>query len=117
MGATTSSSRRSLTVNVLASPAPDLARLPPLPLYRFSVDQYHRMIAAGILGDEDPVELLEGLIVVKSDRTTAPLFSIRCQGNGSLPLPIYRFSVDQYQRLIDTGILGADDRVELLAGW
>ncbi len=30
---------------------------------RFSVDEYHRMIAAGILGEDEPVELLEGLIV------------------------------------------------------
>ena len=28
----------------------------------------------------------------------------------------YRFTVDQYQRMIEAGILGADDRVELLEG-
>jgi Uma2 family endonuclease len=32
---------------------------------RFSVDEYHRMIQAGILTEEDQVELLEGLIVPK----------------------------------------------------
>jgi hypothetical protein len=93
--------------------------LPPLPLYRFSVDQYHRMIAAGILTEDDPVELLEGLLVVKTDHTSEPVAEIRCAGNGSpdLPLPIYPLTVEQYQRMIDTGILGAGDRVELLAGW
>ena len=39
--------------------------LPLLPLRRFSVDEYHRMIQAGILTEDDPVELLEGWIVQK----------------------------------------------------
>ena len=38
---------------------------PPYPIYRLSVDDYHRMIQAGILTDEDAVELLEGWIVPK----------------------------------------------------
>ncbi len=33
------------------------------------------------------------------------------------PLPIHRFTVEQYQRLGDLGILTPDDRVELLEGW
>jgi Uma2 family endonuclease len=36
---------------------------PPFPVYRFTVDQYHRMIKAGILTENDRVELLEGWIV------------------------------------------------------
>ena len=35
---------------------------------RFSVDEYHRMIDAGILTDEDKVELLEGYVVLKMAR-------------------------------------------------
>lgn len=34
-------------------------------VYRFTVDQYHRMIEADILTSSDPVELLEGRIVFK----------------------------------------------------
>jgi Putative restriction endonuclease len=41
----------------------DLA--PPLPVHRFTVDQYHRMIGAGVLTGDDRVELLEGWIVTK----------------------------------------------------
>lgn len=41
---------------------------PPYPVYRFSVDDYHRMIQAGILTEDDPVELLEGWIVPKMPR-------------------------------------------------
>jgi Uma2 family endonuclease len=41
--------------------------LPPtdLSFYRFSVEQYHAMIEAGILTEDDHVELLEGWIVEK----------------------------------------------------
>jgi Uma2 family endonuclease len=35
------------------------------PLYRMTVEQYHEMIAAGILTENDPVELLEGYLVTK----------------------------------------------------
>jgi Uma2 family endonuclease len=47
----------------------DLAGFPPLPVRRFSVAEYHRMIESGILTDEDQVELLEGWIVPKTART------------------------------------------------
>jgi hypothetical protein len=36
-----------------------------LPVYRISVAMYHEMIRAGILGEDDPIELLEGLLVPK----------------------------------------------------
>jgi len=36
-----------------------------LTLYRLSLVQYHAIAAAGILNDDDPVELLEGLLVQK----------------------------------------------------
>ena len=36
-----------------------------LPIYRLSVDQYHQMLDAGILTENDPVELLKGWLVQK----------------------------------------------------
>src|SRR5215210_888164 len=51
-----------------------LTAAPPTPfgnlrsLRRFSVPEYHRMIQAGILTDEDKVELLEGYVVLKMPR-------------------------------------------------
>jgi Uma2 family endonuclease len=50
------------TTNFAAAemPAP-----PPYPIRRFTVSDYHRMIEAGILGEDDRVELLEGCIVPK----------------------------------------------------
>jgi Uma2 family endonuclease len=40
----------------------------PPPIRRFTVDEYHRMIDAGILTEDDPVELLDGCIVTKMPR-------------------------------------------------
>ena len=38
------------------------------PIRRFTVEEYHRVIGAGILTEDDRVELLEGLIVRKMTR-------------------------------------------------
>ena len=42
--------------------------LPTEPIGRLSVDHYHAMIQAGILTDDDPIELLEGWLVVKMSK-------------------------------------------------
>lgn len=39
------------------------AAMPPEPVCRLTVSQYHEMMAAGILADGDPLELLEGWLV------------------------------------------------------
>jgi Uma2 family endonuclease len=38
---------------------------PPFPVYRFTVEQYHRMIEEGVFSPDDRVELLEGWVVEK----------------------------------------------------
>jgi Uma2 family endonuclease len=38
-------------------------------IWRFSVDQYHAMIQADILTEDDPVELIEGWLVTKHSKT------------------------------------------------
>jgi Uma2 family endonuclease len=44
-------------------------RMPvPVPVHRFTVQQYHEMIRTGILGEDDRVELIAGLIVDKMPR-------------------------------------------------
>jgi Uma2 family endonuclease len=51
---------------LIASPsAADAPEVPALPMHRFTVEQYHRMIETGVLTEEDRVELLEGWIVDK----------------------------------------------------
>lgn len=67
----------------VAAPAPNVQiPQPVLPApgdeyFRLSVDQYHAMIQAGILTDDDPVELLEGLLVQKMPRNPEHRFSKR----------------------------------------
>jgi Uma2 family endonuclease len=41
------------------------AAFPPLPVCRFTVAQYEEMIRAGIITEDDPIELLDGWIISK----------------------------------------------------
>ena len=92
--------------------------LPPLLMYRFSPAQYERMRACGILCAEDPIDFSAGLIIVKG-RSLAPAVAVasKVNGNGQGPVPVRRFTVEEYHRLLEEGILTEDDRVELLEGW
>jgi hypothetical protein len=42
--------------------------VPPFPVRRFTVDEYHRMIQTGILAEDERVELIEGWITPKMPR-------------------------------------------------
>jgi Uma2 family endonuclease len=92
----------------------------PLRIYRFSLEQYSRMIAEGIL-DADAVEFVDGLILDKATSQSGPPVLVAASSNGaasaSPPLPVHRFTVDQYHTMIQTEILGEEDPVELLEGW
>jgi hypothetical protein len=68
-------------------------------LRRISVDEYHRMIAAGILNEDDPVELLEGWIVRQLPRGPAH--------DGTLQLLTYTLR----------DLLPAGWRVRVRCGW
>ncbi len=48
-----------------APPGSSLFAVPPWPVRRWTVAEYHQMIQAGILTEEDRVELIEGWIVPK----------------------------------------------------
>src|SRR4051794_26456064 len=65
-------------MNVLLTPlpvapghAPPPAPVPDEPVWRLSVEQYHAMICAGILTEDHPVELLEGLLIAKMSKNPA----------------------------------------------
>ena len=45
----------------------DSTDTPPLPIHRFTVEQYHQLGELGVLTPEDRVELLEGWIVNPSE--------------------------------------------------
>ncbi len=42
---------------------------PQFPVRRFSVEEYHRLGEVGVLTDDDKVELIEGLVVPKMNRS------------------------------------------------
>lgn len=46
-------------------------------VFRLSVKQYHAMIDAGVLTDDDPVELLEGILVFKMPKKPAHRLALR----------------------------------------
>lgn len=45
------------------------------PLYRMTVEKYHDMIAADILTEDDPIELLEGYLVTKMPKNPRHRFT------------------------------------------
>jgi len=63
---------RSSTPFDADAPAIPASSLPPdLPLYRLSVAQYDAMVEAGIIDEDDNVELLEGILVQKMGKNAA----------------------------------------------
>jgi hypothetical protein len=82
---------------------------------KWTVRQYQRMIEEGIITEADRVELLEGWIVRKDVLYTEPTEAAPLT-YGRDP-SLYTFTLRQYQRMIETGILGPYDRVELLDNW
>jgi Uma2 family endonuclease len=47
------------------------------PIFRLSVDQYHELIRSGKLSEDDPVELIEGILVFKMPKNTPHSTAIR----------------------------------------
>jgi Uma2 family endonuclease len=55
-------------MSVATQPGWDLRELPPVPVRRFTVEEYHQMIEAGVFAGDARFELLEGWIVLKMTR-------------------------------------------------
>jgi hypothetical protein len=104
---------------------------------RWSVEDVLAMVRLGILAEDSTTELLGGLVVVKDrgdathNRGRVPERSMAAAGVFPPPneqtvgtpwerevaaLRLYRFTVDQYQRLIEAGILPEDSSHELIRG-
>ena len=81
-------------------------------LYRVAVDEFLKMIDAGIFPREKgDFELLGGLFVVKE---TAQLHPNRCLVRPDFKL--YRVSVKQYLRMLDAGVFRHGANFELIGG-
>src|SRR4051812_21961218 len=50
------------------------------PVFRLTVDQYHELIRSGKLTEDDPVELLEGILVFKMPKNTPHSTSTKIAG-------------------------------------
>jgi len=50
---------------------------PDLPMFRFSVEQYHELFRLGMLGDDPNLELLDGWIVPKMTKNPPHAFAYR----------------------------------------
>lgn len=57
-----------------------VAAVPHDPIWRLSVQQYHAMIHAGILTEDDPVELLEGWLILKMPKRPPHRIATRLLG-------------------------------------
>jgi Uma2 family endonuclease len=55
----------SVTIQPAPMTTPPSPAISDVPIYRLTVEQYHAMARAGILTEDDPVELLEGWLVQK----------------------------------------------------
>jgi hypothetical protein len=61
-------------------------QMPPFPVRRWTVDEYHDMIQKGVITEDDPVELLEGWIVPKMGRNPPHDVAIVCVQEALRPL-------------------------------
>ena len=62
-GSIFSTQRMDRNVSIAALPPWNVDQPPPVPVRRFSVNEYHRLGEIGVLTEDDRVELLEGEIV------------------------------------------------------
>ena len=93
-----------------------------LPRHRFNVDEYSRMKEFGILRPGARVELIEGQVLDQTDRiadddpTLKPRESKAMDAVPDSWIPFHRFTVDEYYRMVEVGVLAPDARVELIEG-
>lgn len=85
-------------------------------LHRFNLDEYHRLIETGFLQPDEHLELIEGLLVLKADWLSEEELQQESEFLLRTKYPLRRFSVEEYHRLIELGMLEGTPRVELLDG-
>jgi Uma2 family endonuclease len=104
----------------VASPG-NRAGIPALALRRFSAAEYDRILRSGLIPPDTAVELFDGLVIRREPVGPAGqvlvLSAPEDQASPYPPLPVYKFSVEDYHRLIDVGVLQEGEPVELLDGW
>lgn len=75
----------------------------PLPVYQLSVEQYHDMIRHGIIKDDDPVELLEGILVQQMGKNPPHTFATQFLRDELPPMmPVGRWFVSDQEPITTT---------------
>ena len=93
-----------------------------LPRHRFNGDDLERMYEFGILGPEERVELIEGQLVILTDRTVGAYDTFvrrESKAMDAVPdswIPFRRFRAADYYRMWEVGLFAPDARVELIEG-
>jgi Uma2 family endonuclease len=84
------------------------------PVRRFTLAEYHCMGEIELFRQEEHFELLNGLLIWNTDRMD--MDEVQKSSFLHTELPLRRFSVDEYNRLIGTGLLAEDEQLELIDG-
>jgi hypothetical protein len=91
-------------------------------LHRFSVDEYRRMAEKGVLDEDEPIELIDGLITVQMDH--GPPYGVPLGIPPGILLnderkswPARRFSVEEYEGMIEAEVFAPELRHEMVEGW
>lgn len=84
------------------------------PVRRFTIDEYHRMGEIELFRQEEHFELLNGLLIWNTDRMD--MGKVQKSNFLHTELPLRRFSIGEYNRLIETSLLAEDEQLELIDG-
>jgi len=87
----------------------------PLNPRRLNVDEFHKMISAGIFRREDHVELVNGILIEMHMGEPHKDAIVERRDDG-MPLPLWRLTADNFQQMAATGIFKPDERLELVDG-
>lgn len=85
-------------------------------LHRFTLDEYHKLSETGFLHPDEHLELIEGLMYLKADWLSEEELQQENEFLLKTKYPLRRFSVEEYHRLLELGLLEGTPRIELLDG-
>ncbi len=91
-------------------------------LHRFTVKEYARMGEFGVFPEDDPIEMLSGYLFIKGDY--GPPYGVPLgippeliAGPDVPPYPQRKFTVPEYEKLMDSEALHPALRTEMVEGW